>query len=232
MSEATIMNPESLGKATGPIVSKGANLLEQVGRVNIENDEILATAGDLAKVINTQIKKADEARLALTKPLKDHCKWIESQFKETVAPMTEAKSDLKTKMDAYVHERHLRQEEENEKARKAAEEEALKSAAAHAEAGDQDTADAVIDAAADLPDTVQKAPIARGDLGASTSTKTTWHAEVADLNTFLKAIIDGDLPADFIEIKQAKLNSLATSRKVEKTNLGIRIFKKVSAAVR
>ncbi len=229
---AEIMSPESLGKQTGPLVSKGANLLEQVGRVIIIDDDVLATAGDLAKVINTQIKKSDEARLALTKPLKDHCKWIESQFKETIIPMNEAKAGLKVKMDEYVSDRHARQEKAAEEARQLAEKEALESAAAAEAEGDTDTAEAIVDAAAELPTSVPKAQIARGDLGASTSTKTTWHGEIANFNEFLQAIIDGHIPPDYIEVSQAKLNKLATLKKVEKTNFGIKLFSKVSAAVR
>jgi len=229
---AQIMSPESLGKATGPIVSKGANLLEQVGRVVIIDDDVLATAGDLAKVINTQIKKSDEARTALVKPLNDHVKWINTQFKETVGPLNTAKADLKVKMDEYVSARAIRQEAAAEEARKLAEKEALERAEQAEKDGDTDTAEAIVEAAADLPDTVAKAPIARGDLGASTSAKTNWLGEVVNLNEFLQAIIDGNIPPDFIEIKQAKLNALAVSRKVEKTNFGIKLYKKISAAVR
>ncbi len=232
MATPMIMTPEALGKQTGPIVSKGANLLDQVSRVVISDDDILATAGDLAKVINTQIKKSDEARLALTKPLKDHCKFIEKSFKETTIPMNEAKAGLKIKMDEYVSARHKVQQEEAEEARKLAEKEALESAVEAEKSGDTDTAEAIVEAAAELPNTVAKAPIARGNLGSSTSTKKTWHGEVVDMKAFLKAIIDGDIPEDFIEISQAKLNKLATSRKVEKTNLGIKLFSKVSAAIR
>lgn len=229
---AEIMSPESLGKQTGPIISKGANLLEQVGRVVITDDDVLATAGDLAKVINTQIKKSDEARTGLVKPLNDHVKWINAQFKETVEPMNKAKAELKEKMDAYVSERHERQEKEAAEARKLAEQEAIDRASVAENEGDTDTAEAIMDAAADLPEAVAKKPIARGDYGASTSTKTTWHGEIANLNDFLQAIIDGHIPPDYIEVSQAKLNSLATAKKVEKTNFGIKLFKKVSASVR
>jgi len=232
MSQAAVMSPEALGKQTGPLVSKGANLLEQVGRVIITDDDILATAGDLAKVINTQIKKSDEARLALTKPLKDHCKWIEAQFKETVIPMNEAKASLKIKMDKYVSVRHAEQEKAAAEARQLAEKEALESAEAAEKSGDTDTAEAIVEAAADLPTSVPKTAIARGDLGASTSTKTTWHGQIDDFNAFLQAIIDGHIPPDYIEVNQAKLNKLATTKKVEKTNFGIKLFKKVSASVR
>lgn len=232
MSQATIMSPESLGKQTGPLVSKGANLLEQVGRVIIIDDDVLATAGDLAKVINTQIKKSNEARLALTKPLKDHCKWIETQFKETTVPMEDAKATLAGKMNAYVADRHEKQEAAAEEARQLAEKEALERAEQAEKEGDTDTAEAIVEAATELPDTVAKAPIARGDYGASTSTKTNWVAEVTDTKAFLQAIIDGNIQEDFIEIKQAKLNALAVSRKIEKTNFGITISKKITAAVR
>lgn len=232
MSEAAIMSPEALGKQTGPLTSKGANLLEQVGRVNITDDDILATAGDLAKVINTQIKKSDEARLGLTKPLKDHCKWIEAQFKETTKPMGEAKATLAGKMNVYVSERQVRLDKEAKEARELAEKEALESAAVAEASGDTDTAEAIVEAAADLPTSVPKAAISRGDLGASTSTKVTWHGEIANLNEFLQAIIDGHIPPDFIEISQSKLNKLAGDKKVEKTNFGIKLFKKISAAVR
>ena len=227
------MSPESLlGEATGPIVTAGTGLMEQVGRVIITDDNVLASAGDLAKVISVQLKKSGEARLALTKPLKDHCKWIESQFKEKENPLNEAKAGLKVKMDDYVSERHERQEKEAEEARQKAEKESLERAAEAEAAGDTDTAEAIVDAAAELPETVTKAPIARGGLGSSTSTKTTWLGEVVDIKAFLQAIIDGDIPEDYIEVKQSKLNALAVRHKIEKTNLGIRVYKKISAITR
>ena len=229
---AIIMSPEALGKQTGPLKSKGANLLEQVGRVVITDDDVLAAAGDLAKVINVQIKKSDEARLSLTKPLKDHCKFIEAQFKETVKPMSEAKVTLAGKMNTYVSERQIRLDKKAKEARELAEKEALESAAEAEASGDTDTADAIVEAAAELPTSVPKTAIARGNLGASVSTKVTWHGKINNMKAFLQAIIDGNIPEDFIEVSQAKLNKLATDKKTEKINFGIELFKKTSAAVR
>jgi len=227
-----LMSPEQLGEKTAPLIATGTDLLGQAVRAEIPNAEILAQAGDLYKVINTQIKKSDEARTALTKPLKDHCKWIEKQFKETTDPLTKAKGILKDKMDNYVAEETRIQEEANFKAKAKAEEEALAAAAKHEEAGDNKTAQAVVEAATGLPDAVSKAPIARGNLGSSTSTRTDWKGKVVDIKVFLQAIIDGDLPEEFITINQGELDKLAKSRKVEKTNLGIELYKKVSASVR
>jgi hypothetical protein len=131
-----------------------------------------------------------------------------------------------------VSERDKKAAEEAEAVRKAAEEEALKRAEELEKAGDTAAAESVVEAASELPDTVPKAEMARGAFGSSVGSKTTWHAEVVDVKEFLKAIIDGKIPEDYITIVQSKLNALAVSKKVEKTNLGIRIYKKVSANAR
>jgi len=230
MSE--LLTPEQIGEKTSVVKAAGDDLLGQAQRAEISNPEILAQAGDLYKVINTQLKKSEEARKALTKPLKDHCKWIEKQFKETEQPLNDAKVVLKTKMDDYVALEAKAQEEANRKAREQAEAEALEAAAKHEASGDTETAEAVVEAAADLPDVVQKTPIARGNLGASTSTRTDWKARIVDSKAFFQAIADGDIPEEFVTINQSKLDDLAKSRKVEKTNLGIEVYKKVSASVR
>lgn len=227
-----LMSPEQLGEKVAPFVTKGADLLGQAERAVISNAEILAQAGDLYKIINTQIKATDEARTFLVKPLNDHVKAINAQFKKTAEPMNEAKTILKTKMDEYVAEETRIQEEANAKAKAEAEEAALKSAEKHEAAGDNVTAQAVVEAAADLPDAVSKAPKARGNLGSTTSSRTDWKGEVVDIKAFLQAIIDGHIPESFIEIKQVELDKLAKSRKIEKTNLGIKIYKKVSASIR
>lgn len=230
MSE--LMTAEQVGETMAPIRTTGADLLGQAERAQITNAEILAQAGDLYKIINNQIKKNEDARKALVKPLNDHVKFINAQFKESGSAFTQAKDILKTKMDIFVAEEERIQAEEARKAKEKAEAEALEAAAKHEAAGDTETAEAVVEAAADLPTTVPKTEIKRGNFG-STSSKTTWHGEVVDVNAFLQAIIDGVLPAEeFITVNQSRLDKLARDKKVEKTNFGIRLFKKVSAAVR
>jgi len=214
-------------------LSAGIDQLEgQVTRAEVSDDDSLSKAGDLYKIIGSQEKKSEDARKKLVQPLNLHVKWINNQFKPLTERLKLIKNSLKGKMDIFVAEKTRIEQEQAEAARKAAEEEALQRAAELEKQGQAEVADKVIEAAAELPSTVPKSAPARGDYGSTTSARTDWKAEIVDIKAFLQAIIDGHIPEDYIEIKQSKLNSLATAKKVEKTNFGIKIFKTVSASIR
>jgi len=215
-----------------PLQVTAEQLADQVTRVAVTDEDSLSKAGDLYKIIMNQIKKGDESRTSLVKPLNDHVKWINNQFKPLTTQLTKLKNEVKAKMDVFVSAKRKLELEEAAKVKKAAEDEALKLAAQLEKAGNTEAAANVVEAAAALPDTVPKAAIARGNYGSSTATKSNWNAEIVDMKAFLQAIIDGHIPEDFIEVKQAKLTALAVSRKVEKTNFGIKISQTFSASVR
>ena len=214
-----------------PLQVTGTQLAEQVERALVTNDETLSKAGDLYKIIGNQIKKSEDGRKFLVKPLNDHVKNINSQFKPITTHLDTIKSSLKSKMDSYVSDREAeaRKQASIEKAK--AEEEALKRAEELQANGNSELAEDVMDAAASLPDK-PKSQIARGSYGSSTSSKINWKAECIDIKEMCRAIADGKLPEDFILVNQPRLNKLAVSKKEEKTNFGIKIFSVTSASVR
>lgn len=215
-----------------PLAKNTSELAEQVERAVVDSEESLSKAGDLYKIITTQIKKGEEARTALVKPLNDHVKWINQQFKPISTQLEGLKSTLKGKMDVFVEEQRKIADEKAAEERQKAEEEAMARAAELEQSGDKEAAAAALDAAAELPDTAPRSAIARGNYGSSTSSRVDWKGECVDLKELCAAIGRGDLPTDFVSVNQAKLNAFAAKKKVEKTNWGLRLYKKVSASVR
>jgi hypothetical protein len=216
----------------GPLANSASLYEAQVERAVIDSEEALAKAGDLYKFINNHIKKGEDARTGLVKPLNDHVKWINAQFKPVKEQLENVRGALKKKMDTYVAEQRRIQEQAAAEAKKKAEEEALARAEKFEQEGNKEAAEAVVEAAASLPDTVPKTDIARGNYNSSTSSRADWKGEVVDLKVMLGAIIRGDLPEDFITVNQSRIDAFARSKKVEKEKWGIRLFKKVTAMVR
>lgn len=215
-----------------PLSVNADQLEEQVNLAEVNNDESLSKAGDLYKIIDTQLKKGEDARKSLVSPLNNHVKWINAQFKPISDRLTAIKNTLKGKMDGFVAEQRKIAEAKAEEERRKAEEEAMQRASELEQQGDAEAAAAVIDAAADLPTTVPKGEISRGNYGSSTSARVDWKGECVNLQEMCAAIGRGDLPTEFVSVNQAKLNAFATKKKVEKTNWGVRLYKKVSASVR
>jgi hypothetical protein len=228
----SVMTPEGLTEKVKPITNAISQLEAQAERAIINSDESLATGGDLYKIINSQIKKNDEARTSLVKPLNDHVKWINSQFKPNADSLDSILKNLKAKMNTYVSERQKKLDQEAAEQKRLAEEEALNRAAEHEAAGNSELANDIVESAASMPTAAPKAAIARGGYGGATSSRTDWKGECVSVKELCAAIGRGDIPEDFITVNQAKLNALALSKKEEKTNFGIRLYKNVSASVR
>lgn len=231
MTTPTIVTDGKLAETKNPIANAIKQLSGQVERAKIVDEDTNAAGGDLYKIINNQLKKNDEARTALVKPLNEHVKWINAQFKPNTEALEGLKLTLKSKLDKYAEEKQAELDRIAEEQRKAAEEEALARAEAAQADGDTELAETIVDEAASVEHKKQT-QISRGNFGSATSTRTDWKAECIDVKALCLAIANGDLPESFITVNQAELNKLAVSKKIEKTNFGIKIYKKVSASVR
>ncbi len=197
-----IQTPATLLTHSQPLIDNANNLTEQAERAVVTTPEEFASATDFVKICTSQYNQAEDARKAITKPLNDHVKWINAQFKPITDALTAAKKKVSEKAAAWKREEDKRIREEEEAARKAAEEQALKDAEAASEAGDEERAEKILDVAADTPAGPTKAPVARGALtGATGSTKTTWKGEVKldDIQEVCQAIADGRLPSNMIK---------------------------------
>ena len=186
------------------------DLKEQASRAVVETEEHYAKGGDLIKIIRAQDSKADDTRLAATKPLRNMTTLINDSFKPSAALRKDARAAIETKMSTWMREENKRIAAEAEAERKRIEEEALARAE---ESGDD--ADEVLDAAVEEAKSVKASVgLARGDYGSTTGTTTVHSLEVTHLGEFLAAIKQWQdlVPADqIISLKKSGMNSLANA---------------------
>lgn len=201
--------------------SLGDQLLAQAERAVIDSDEALSKGADLAKFAKVQLDKQDDARTALVKPLNDHVKFINAQFKPATSTLEKAIATIKTKMATYIEAREAEDQRRLEAARNAAQDMAVERAAELEANGRKDEAQAVVAAAADLPQATAKSGPARGNFGGVASFREDWTFEIED---FAK------VPDAYKEIATKAVNAAIKDgvREIQ----GLRIFKKKNVAIR
>ncbi len=199
----------------------GEQLIAQAERAVIDSDESLAKGADLAKYAKLQLDKQEDARTALVKPLNDHVKFINAQFKPVTSAFEKAISTIKGKMSAYVEAREKRDRELMEAAKKAAEDMALDRAADLEAQGRAEEAKAVVAAAAELPEAAPKSAAVRGSLGGVGSFRDQWIFEIEDFSK---------VPDEYKEIATKAVN--AAIKKGVREIPGLRIFSKKNVAIK
>ena len=110
-------------------------LVSLVGTLTIKDEASREHAVTLRAGINGELKRIDEMRVALVKPLNDHVKWINSGFKPATTALTQALAAVEEKLrvdrreqERLAEEERKRVEREAEKVRKEAEAALLKEA--------------------------------------------------------------------------------------------------------
>lgn len=87
----------------------------------IDSPEKEERAAEFCQQVKLRIDKAEDARTFLVKPLNDHVKRINAEFKETTGPMVEALDQVKKGMTAWRNSEQVREAKERaEEARLAA----------------------------------------------------------------------------------------------------------------
>lgn len=174
----------------------------------LKGETLLATCKQLETEIHSAfdpiVEKAHQAH-----------KEAVAQRKRYLDPIEEGRRILKGKMITYTQEQErIRREEQarlEAEARKRAEDEALALAAQAEAEGDKETAEAIISEPVQVaPVVVQKTAPAPSRLSAG---RTIWYAEVTDLKTLCKAIVEGKQPVTLIEANMVSLNKMATALK-------------------
>ena len=87
----------------------------------IKTAEDMTPAAELLKNVVVRKKRIEEIRLFFTKPLNDHIKQINNQFKASSEPLEAIESDIKRKMLIYRQEEQARIRKEQEALLKKAE---------------------------------------------------------------------------------------------------------------
>lgn len=96
------LSADDKAKAIARIEGEAKALITVAKRVAVVTDaETEARATEFLTNIKAQLKAADEARLKLVKPIKDHAKMIDDEFKLTTRPLSEADELVRQGMRTY-----------------------------------------------------------------------------------------------------------------------------------
>lgn len=102
------------------MTSDATAVVELAEAFEIDSPEMYTAAGNELKRIKTRIKDNEEARKALVKPLNDHVKFINDQFREPVNLLKKAEQIIKKSILAYDQEQERIRREQQRKAEEAA----------------------------------------------------------------------------------------------------------------
>jgi hypothetical protein len=213
-----MLNSDPVTVEVRPIKQAGASLAEQAARAVVETAEEAGKMTDLLGYVKAQLRKAEDARKALVKPLNDHVKWINQQFKDATEDLRQADEVGRFKIQGYERERARLAREEAERRRREEEERLLAEAEARAAEGADQEADEILET--EIPEAPKAAPT-RGDFGSSTVTRKVWKFRVKNL---------AQVPAAFIRLDEQAVRQAIRdgSREIE----GLEIYEDIEVAIR
>lgn len=218
-------------------VSAYSNTLEGI---EIEDDEGLATVGDLVKFAKIAKLKLEDKRKSLVDPLNKVVKDINALFAPAKQKITDLIARGQGMLNEYARfqqtikdaEARVIREEAAKEEREAKELAARLLAAAGEDAAP--TAAAVIEVAeknvvkAAKP---AKLTIARGQTS-TVSGRQDWTAHVVDLKLLALAVAEGRQPLECIQFSQSALNKISRETKKNREEDGVKFYAKTSAIVR
>lgn len=150
-------------------------------RYQVASPEAMAYGTDLLAQIKALVKRSEEARRVLVKPLNDHVAMINAQFKAVTGPLDAAERTIKSRMLRYTAEIERLAREEAQRMHREAQERALAEAVKLDAAGKKAAADAALSLAADAkPEPAPRAAATTTNAGNMASVRKTWEFEVVD----------------------------------------------------
>jgi hypothetical protein len=201
---------------TTELTNRADDLISSVGRAVIDSPENENKGGDLLKMLKTIIKKANDERTSIVKPINDSVKMINQKYKGITDPVNQAVKDLTKKLTDYKLEQQRIAREKEEQERKEREAKALEEAARLEEQGKSDAAEELVEAAEKASETTQKEvskSTVRSDFGAVTTMKDNWSASLVDIRILCHAVAKGEVSPDLITANMPALNKLAKAQK-------------------
>ncbi len=196
--------------------SEGVSLAEMAETL-VVTEATMGDASDLLGWIAQNKKRLTEQRVSLVKPLNDHVKFINEQFKEWMDPLESADKAVRGKVLDYQREQNriAAEAREAEEKRIRAEQARL---AKEAEAANEPLAPAP----PPMPVTLPAAPpkTTRSALG-TTTTRKVWQHEITDADA---------IPREYLAVDEKKI--AAVVRAGIRSIPGVRIFETDTLAVR
>jgi hypothetical protein len=220
------------------LITGAESALSIAQSIEIDSPEMYRLAGDELASIKGKAKQLDEQRKSITKPLDDAKKAVMDLFRRPLEVLTSAEGILKRSMLAYDQEQRRKQEEEQRKARIAAEAERQRQQAEAdkkaeearqaAEAGDVKKAAELQQQAEETAAVAEMitAPVIQLEKpkASGVAVRKTYKARVTDLKALLQGVIDGVVPDAVIEINESVLNSQARSLKESMKYPGVEVY--------
>ncbi len=205
-------------------------LLNSANKFTIGTDRQYEVASLDLKTIKNKIRAMDDQRKQMTRPVDEAKKQIMDFFRTPVGFLKDAECILKRSMLSYQDEkeREARKEQARLKKRQQEEQERLACEAEEIEkAGDSETANAIIEHAATIPETiiVETTPKVTG-----VRTSIRWSAELLNKTDVIKGVLDGSIPDIAIDINMKFFNQQAVSLKGAFNYSGVKVVSKKSIA--
>lgn len=192
--------------------------------VIIESQKDYESSSVVLRDIKAQYKSLDERRKAITRPIDDAKKQAMALFKPALDYLANAERHIKRSMLTYQQEQERIRRAELAKAQEAArrEREKLEAQAARArQKGKEERAQALEQAADEVLSTPP--PVAAPPKAEGISTRTTYSAEVTDIDALIAAVAAGTVPRETLQVNQKFLNQMARALKQNLAYPGVRV---------
>jgi hypothetical protein len=191
--------------------------------ITIDSDEEEQMAIDSCAEIKRFGKQIEEARVSEKAPFKEISEYIDGMFRPLIKSTDAAEEIIKGKIKPWrIKKEQIRQEEE----RKRQIEYQKKIAEEQARAKKEKREAEII-----VPPPAIIETQTRGTT-ASAPTRKTWKAEITDPMLFIKAVADGKVPIEAIEIKASFINAQAKQYKRDGVYPGIKFFEDIDVSIR
>ena len=219
MSTELVLPESSAEIAT--VASGTSTLVALADHLVVASPQEMAHGTDLLAQIKALVKRSEEARDVLVRPLNAHVKMINNQFKTVTEPLTGAERTIKAKMLAFAAEQERAKREEAARLYREAQERALAEIVNLDEAGETVAAEVALSFAAAAAPEVVRTEATMTLSGNTASVRKVWDFEVLDI---------AKVPAQFLEVRDVLVRQVI--RDGERAIPGLRIYQKDSLAVR
>lgn len=196
------------------LADEAKQLLDDAQQFTVASDPEYEIAGTDLKRIKDKMRALDDMRKSITRPIDAAKKAVMDFFRAPEDFLKSAESTYKRSMLAYQQDQERKRREEEARIRelqRQEQERLAKEAEVAEKAGDKETAEAIIQQAAEMPTAI--VPRRDPPKVAGVKTQTRWSAEVTDQMMLIKAVAAGQVPMIAIEINQRFLNQQAVSLK-------------------
>lgn len=198
------------------------DVLASAERFEITAPEQYVESGGLLKEIKTKQTALETLRKSMTQPLDEAKRRIMELFRPASDKLDQAERTLKSAMITYTNE----QERLRREAEQAAREEAARESDRLMKQADRARAKGQDGKAADLEEQAESVPVpivaSQTPIVSGVAFRTTWHAEVYDLELLVLACATGKAPLALLQPNMVILNTQARSLKKELNIPGVR----------